>query len=1124
MPRIFDNIETPLLPALLETLKVSERADFCVGYFNLRGWKVIASPIEAIPSQNQTVCRVLVGMQRLPQDDLKQLFSFAETTIDNATAVRLKKKLAEEFKEQLTIGVPTNSDEAGLRQLAEQLRRKKVAVKLFLRYALHAKLYLLHRNDYNNPITGFLGSSNLTFSGLKGQGELNIDVLGHDETKKLAKWFEERWNDRFCLDISDELAQIIEQSWARETLIPPYHIHLKIAYHLSEEARTGLSEFALPMDFRGKLFKFQENAVKIAARYVHKQGGVMLGDVVGLGKTMMATALARILEDDFGFSTLIICPKNLMPMWRNYAEIYGLHARVVSLSNVIRELPEIPARFRLVIVDESHNLRNRDSKRYTAIQDYISQSNSRVVLLSATPYNKMYLDLSNQLRLFVDESRDLGIRPEQLIKKYYNGDEAVFQSKNQCPPRSLVAFEKSMESDDWRELMRLFLIRRTRGFIQQHYAETDKKTQRKYLSFADGRQSFFRTRQPKNITFKIDEKNPDDQYARLYADNIVDLINRLNLPRYGLGNYIAPQTSNPLTSEEAKMLENLSRAGKRLMGFCRTNLFKRLESSGSAFLESIKRHLLRNYIFLYAIDKNLPLPLGTQDAELLDTRLSDLDIDHLFSQDDDERDDEHQFAGAATLAEKMLLALAEQTYRQYETVFKTRFKWLRASLFEKTLRDDLAQDSKELQALLELAGEWNPKNDQKLLALLTLLKNKHPNEKVLIFSQFADTVNYLERELINEGIANVAGVSGNSENPTHEAMRFSPESNSAKGKIKPDEELRVLIATDVLSEGQNLQDAHIVVNYDLPWAIIRLIQRAGRVDRIGQAADTILCYSFLPADGVERIIRLRARVRERLQQNAEVVGTDEAFFEDDTTDSPIRDLFTEKSGVLDDDDDAEVDLASQALEIWNQAVKANPELSKIISEMPNVVYSTKAHSPTPTEPEGVLVYTRTPHGNDALAWIDQHGKTITESQFAILNATKCLPDTPALPRRENHHDLVKVGVHVIQEIEKNVGGQLGKPTGARFRTYERLKRYAEQVKGTFFETDDLRKTIEELYRFPLRSSAADALNRQIKAGVSDEILANLAIALRSENRLCIVEENPELQEPKLICSMGLRKT
>src|SRR5262249_8523363 len=151
--------------------------------------------------------------------------------------------------------------------------------------------------------------------------------------------------------------------------------------------------------------------------------------------------------------------------------------------------------------------------------------------------------------------------------------------------------------------------------------------------------------------------------------------------------------------------------------------------------------------------------------------------------------------------------------------------------------------------------------------------------KVLIFTQFADTVAYIVEQLRQRGLTKVEGVTGESDDPTLLAWRFSPESNQRRSEVAPSEELRVLIATDVLSEGQNLQDGAIVVNFDLPWAIIRLIQRAGRVDRIGQRAENVLCYSFLPADGVERIIRLRARVRQRLKENAEVLGTDEAFFE-----------------------------------------------------------------------------------------------------------------------------------------------------------------------------------------------------------------------------------------------------
>src|SRR4051812_27681985 len=157
-------------------------------------------------------------MQRLPEDEFRVAMSLRRDAngMDNATALRLKTRLAGEFREQLSIGIPTNADESGLRRLAQQLRDKKVRVKLFLRHPLHAKLYLLFRSDPNNPTTGFLGSSNLTLPGLSYQGELNVDVLEHDACEKLTRWFNNRWDDRWSIDISDELISAIEESWARE--------------------------------------------------------------------------------------------------------------------------------------------------------------------------------------------------------------------------------------------------------------------------------------------------------------------------------------------------------------------------------------------------------------------------------------------------------------------------------------------------------------------------------------------------------------------------------------------------------------------------------------------------------------------------------------------------------------------------------------------------------------------------------------------------------------------------------------------------------------------------------------------------------------------------------------------
>ena len=341
--------------------------------------------------------------------------------------------------------------------------------------------------------------------------------------------------------------------------------------------------------------------------------------------------------------------------------------------------------------------------------------------------------------------------------------------------------------------------------------------------------------------------------------------------------------------------------------------------------------MLRNYVFLHAIRNDLHLPLGTQDAEMLDSRFTDEDADQakgaLFDPDDDDQDEAVEKTGG-TWTVSAFEARAAQIYGEYKGRYSRRFKWLRADLFKSSLERELQSDSNALLGILQIYGDWDPARDAKLDALNSLLTETFPDRKVLVFSQFADTVDYLETQLKKRRLVDMAGVTGNSADPTDSAWRFSPDSNQRPGQGVPERELRVLVATDVLSEGQNLQDCHVVVNYDLPWAIIRLIQRAGRVDRIGQKADEILCHSFLPAEGVERIIDLRGRVRERLRENAEVVGADEAFFEDEDDEQAILNLYHERAGILDGDPEGDVDLASHAYQIWKNAISADPSLAE----------------------------------------------------------------------------------------------------------------------------------------------------------------------------------------------------
>ena len=1112
--QIFDNIEESLLPALRNTLDVAYRADFCIGYFNLRGWHLIDDLVAQWKGGEGACCRLLVGMQPRPHEELKAAMTLAggHAGMDTQKANRIKKELAKNFRKQLTVGAPTTADERGLRRLARQLRAKKVIVKLFCPYPLHAKLYLLFLDEPLTPIVGYVGSSNLTLSGLSRQGELrqgelNVDVVDEDACKKLSAWFDDRWSDHWCIDITKELAQIIEESWAREAPIPPHHIYVKMAYHLSEEARAGLREFRIPDDFGNELLEFQTAAVKIAAHHLNKRGGVLIGDVVGLGKTLMATALARILEDDYNLETLIICPKNLVPMWEDYRDEYRLRARVLSLGKVQNALQDM-RRYRIVIIDESHNLRNPESKRYRAIREYIDKNDSKCILLSATPYNKTYKDLSSQLRLFVSQDEDLGIRPEKLLRDM---GETEFLRQRQASPRSIAAFEHSEHAEDWRELMRLYLVRRTRSFIQANYAQEDEGG-RKHLLFANGRSAPFPKRVPKTIKVEV-----GGQYARLFSDAVVNTINSLRLPRYGLGNYRVPGSEESAPEEEKIVLNDLSRAGKRLMGFCRTSLFKRLESSGHAFLLSVERHALRNFIFIHAIEQGLNLPIGSSDAGMLDSQSYDGDAD-ADAGDPFERDE-----GAATLAilsrEPLRTAAqfqkrAAQVYDTLAQDFASRFRWLPARHFRRDLSEDLLRDSEQLLKLLQQVGDWKANEDAKLGALEDLLRKTHSGEKALVFTQFADTVHYLQRELETRKLSGMEAATGDTDNPTAVAWRFSPRSN---GK-EVEDQIRVLVATDVLSEGQNLQDCAIVVNYDLPWAIIRLIQRAGRVDRLGQSANEILCYSFLPAEGVERLIRLRSRVRDRLRENAEVVGTDEAFFEDEDS-RAIHDLYNEKAGILDDEDASDVDLASYAYQIWQNATKNDDALRKAVEDMPSVVYSSKAHLDQPESPEGALAYIRTARGHDALAWLDKNGNSVTESQFDILRAAACDPDTPAVPRRANHHELVRAAAEQVAKEEPQVGGSPGRPSGARFRVCERLKHYAEGL--PFGDSRErLGKAHEDISNYPLRQEALDLFNLRLQSPISDADLAELACSLRDDDRLCIIPKKV-LKEPQIICSMGL---
>jgi hypothetical protein len=237
----------------------------------------------------------------------------------------------------------------------------------------------------------------------------------------------------------------------------------------------------------------------------------------------------------------------------------------------------------------------------------------------------------------------------------------------------------------------------------------------------------------------------------------------------------------------------------------------------------------------------------------------------------------------------------------------------------------------------------------------------------------------------------------------------------------------------------------------------------------------------------------------------------------------FEDLYNEKAGVLDGEADSEVDLASQAYQIWKNAIDANPKLRGIIERLPDVIFSTRAHRGSAVAPEGVLVYMRTSEGNDALAWVNRKGENVTQSQLAILRAAACSYDTKPIERPPEQHELVRRAVeHIVEEETRSIGGQLGAASGARRKTYARLKEYIDKTQPTLFPAPpEVHSALEDIYKYPLQGTARDTLNRQLRSGISDDQLAALVIDLRANNRLCQVHEQLEAQEPQIICSLGL---
>lgn len=1134
MINVFDNVDVlkhqngenaKLAVALKNKIKSYNRLDIATGYMNLSAWDEFADEIGQVPFNpgDDPVARILVGM--VPRSLTKQMKRAAEAEmcgdeyseeIEKEEQRKQHEKLILHLRDQLMAGGTSSSHRQALLTLKEHLESGRVQMRMYTKQTLHGKLYVAYdpKTEDLSQVAAFVGSSNFTRPGLHTNLELNVELTDKDQSSQLKDWFEKLWK-KSPFNITQEIIDLIDESWVEP--VTPYEVYMKVCYELSKDARYGEQKYALSPRLEHMLMDYQKSAAHTLVHRLMRRGGTMLGDVVGLGKTLTAIAVASMLQNEENMRVLVLCPKNLEQMWRQHLKEYEIRGEVVRYSMATAELPVLEERYQLVICDESHNLRNENTQVWRAIKEYVSRNESRVLLLTATPFNLSFSDVKAQLALYLDEDADLGIIPEEALKKY---DQKF--DKREGNLSTLRAFEISEEPEDWKRLLEDQLVRRTRAYTKRQ-APTERWTspdglvtkERSYLELSTGKFYY-----PDWVSEPLDHKFKEDDPARFMEDDqTLDDLRDLRLPRYDISGYDNPSAYH--SPEDRTIIEAAHSGRGNVRGFVLSGLYKRLSSSGYSFIQSLTRQLTRNELWIYAIDHQLSVPTGSFSDDQLGLDGSD----------------EADFESVDGLQVQNLSGNLEQMYESLVQSAPAQTKWVSSTVFTSRLRDDLQHDSELIKAMLRRFGTWQVETDSKLHALRDLIEQKHANDKVLVFTEYKDTAYYIAEGLQKLGVENVAAVAGDTDDPASYARRFSPVSNrvpteqafDAEAPALNGPELRVLVATDVLSEGQNLQDAHVVVNYDLPWAIIRLIQRAGRVDRVGQVHHEVNVYLF-SHQTVEKTLNLRSRIRERLKSAAEAFGADQAFFADMSSDDEATRILEDfYSGVLKDTDLDErgIDAVSEAAERWADFMEQHPAKAEQIMRMQDKRLATRPSrqkkSVHPADENTAMVsYIRTSNEIDLFAIAIRGDKNGSETN-RVVSAAEALGlfyveyGTPNKVTSPEAYDLQQ---RLTQYALKNSGTSVGRLRGVRRQVFRRF--YGADNTASFETTklgEQEQEVLDKLYHHPLRRQAESELRRMLRRKADDRSLLDALLRMDQDDVLLVKETG--LQTARLVCSMAI---
>ena len=786
-------------------------------------------------------------------------------------------------------------DTDGLR-LSNQLQQKRAAkacanwIESKVEIRTITKSNLLHGKMYHVATAGvedaILGSSNFTVRGL-GLGEqgnnieLNLIVDGNRDRQELKQWFDELWNNsELVKDVKQEVLDYLKQLYENN---PPDFIYYKTLFHIFEkflgdagktEAELGQTSL-FETEIWKALFEFQKDGVKGAINKILRHNGCIIADSVGLGKTYEALAIIKYFELK-NERILVLCPKKLRENWTVYKANSLLNpfvsdrfrydvlshtdlSREVGYSGDINLATLNWGNYDLVVIDESHHFRNntpgkRDEagnvirrSRYQRLMDDIIKAGVRtkVLLLSATPVNNDLKDLRNQL-YFLTEGNDtafsetLGIGSLKETLATAQKAFSLWARKHSAERRTGDLLERLHVA--FFKLLDELTIARSRKHIQKYYKDS--------IAQLGG---FPQRLKPVSIYPEIDLR-----HRFLSYDKLNDEITGYKLSLFNPSKYVREEfkplyktpTRDPFTQADRE---------KFLIGMMKVNFLKRLESSVKSFEITMDRTIAK----IESLEKKIG------NFQALPDKTSETDDELEFAFADESQDEEFE--------EAMLVG----------GKFKYKLRHLRLTGDDGWLKD-LKKDKDQLRILFNAAQDVSPATDAKLAELKALIAAKvtgpttnklgEPNKKVLVFTAFADTAIYVYESLLEWttkqlGI-NIALVCGGGDTRTtfgdqaydHILTNFSPRAkHRAKIPTMPQQgEIDLLIATDCISEGQNLQDCDYLINYDIHWNPVRIIQRFGRIDRIGSASHAVQLVNFWPTEDLNKYINLKNRVEARM--------------------------------------------------------------------------------------------------------------------------------------------------------------------------------------------------------------------------------------------------------------------